>query len=148
MDKLDKQIINELAFDAKKKSSEIATKLGVSDTTVRRRIKRMVESGSLQFTISPTPQSMGFNMLAIIGLQVELGKIDEIEKELSAYPNIRFIADCTGSYDMFIGTWFESSADLNRFVKDSLAKMPSIKKSETFIILDVKKNEVGWLKQH
>jgi DNA-binding Lrp family transcriptional regulator len=48
---------------------------------------------------------------------------------------------------MFIGAWFHSSHELRRFVKDHLAKMPGIKKSETFVILDVKKNEVGWLQR-
>jgi len=31
-------------------------------------------------------------------------------------------------------------------VKDYLAKIPGIRKSETFVILDVRKDEIGWLR--
>ena len=58
---------------------------------------------------------------------------------------MRYVSLCTGNHDIFIGTWFHSSVELTQFVKDYLAKVPGIRKSETFVILDVRKDEVGWL---
>jgi len=34
--------------------------------------------------------------------------------------------------------------ELTDFIKNYLAKIHGLRKSETFIILDVKKDEVGW----
>ncbi len=50
------------------------------------------------------------------------------------------------NHDLFIGAWFHSSGELTQFVKNYLAGVPGIRKSETFVILDVKKDEVGWLR--
>jgi len=60
-------------------------------------------------------------------------------------PNVRYVSLCTGNHDIFIGAWLHSSGELTKFVKDYLANVPGIRKSETFVILDVKKDEIGWL---
>ena len=85
--------------------------------------------------------------MAIIALQVKLGSIYEVEELLVKYSNVRYVADCTDDYDMFIGAWFSSSHEIAKFFKDELVKVKGIIKSETFVILDVKKNEDGWLQQ-
>ena len=87
-----------------------------------------------------------FNVMALLALEVDLGSIDEVSESLALCPNVRYVSLCTGSHDIFIGTSFHSSGELTRFVKDYLAKIPGIRRSETFLILDVKKDEVGWLR--
>jgi Lrp/AsnC family transcriptional regulator for asnA, asnC and gidA len=147
IDDLDKRIIAELARDARQTSAILSRKLGVSDTTVRRRINHLQECGIVASTVVPNAAKLGYRIMAIIALQVDLGNIDEIERCLAEYPNVRYVADCTGSHDIFVGAWFHSSHELARFVKDRLASMVGIRKSETFVILDVKKDEVGWLQR-
>ena len=88
----------------------------------------------------------GAAVMAIIALEVELGQIDKISESLANCANVRYVSLCTGNHDLFIGTWFHSSSELTQFVKDYKAGVPGIRKSETFLILDVKKDEVGWLR--
>ncbi len=146
MDDLDLRLIGELAKDARQSSAELARKLNVSETTVRRRIQHLEEQGIITFTAIVNPSKLGYNIIAIIALEVELGQIDKISESLASCPNVRYVSLCTGNHDLFIGTWFHSSSELTQFVKDYLAGVPGIRKSETFLILDVKKDEVGWLR--
>ena len=104
------------------------------------------EDGIITFTAILNPSKLGYNIIAIIALEVELGQIDKISESLANCPNVRYVSLCTGNHDLFIGTWFHSSSELTQFVKDYLAGVPGIRKSETFVILDVKKDEVGWLR--
>ncbi len=147
IDELDQRLIRELALNSRQASAELSRKLGVSDTTVRRRIERLQERKIITCTVVPDAAQLGYTVIAIIALQVDLGSIDEVAQSLVDCPNVHYVADCTGSHDMFIGAWFHSSRELRDFVKDRLAKMPGIRKSETFVMLDVKKNEVGWLQR-
>ena len=145
MDELDHRLIAELAQEARRSSAELARKLNVSETTIRRRIQHLEESGVIAFSAILNPAKLGYTIIAIIALEVDLGRIDEISESLASCPNVRYVSLCTGNHDIFIGTWFKSSSELTQFVKDYLARVPGIRKSETFIILDVKKDEVGWL---
>ena len=147
IDDLDQRLIRELASDARQTSAELSHKLGVSDTTVRRRIHHLQEQRIITSTVVPDASKLGYSIIAIIALQVDLGSIDEVARALVDYPNVRYVADCTGSHDMFVGAWFHSSHELTHFIKDHLANVRGIRKSETFVILDVKKNEVGWLQR-
>jgi Lrp/AsnC family transcriptional regulator for asnA, asnC and gidA len=143
MDELDRRLIAELAKDARQSSAELSRKLKVSETTVRRRIQHLEKDGIITFTATLNPSKLGYS---IIALEVELGKIDKVSESLANCPNVRYVSLCTGNHDLFIGTWFHSSSELTKFVKDYLASVPGIRKSETFVILDVKKDEVGWLR--
>lgn len=146
MDELDRRLITELTKDARQSSAELSRKLGVSETTVRRRIQHLEKQGIITFTAILNPSKLGYSIIAIIALEVDLGSIDKISESLSLAPNVRYVSLCTGNHDIFIGTWFHSSRELTEFVKDYLAKVPGIRKSETFVILDVKKDEIGWLR--
>ncbi|HEY51367.1 MAG TPA: Lrp/AsnC family transcriptional regulator [Dehalococcoidia bacterium] len=146
MDDLDLRLISELTKDARQSSAELSRTLNVSETTIRRRIQYMEEQGIITFTAILNPAKLGYSIIAIIALEVELGKIDKVSESLANCPNVRYVSLCTGNHDLFIGTWFHSSSELTQFVKDYLAGVPGIRKSETFVILDVKKDEVGWLR--
>lgn len=146
MDELDRSLISELAKDARQSSLELSGKLGVSETTIRRRIQHLQDNGVITFTVVPDPAKLGYNITAIIALEADLAMLDKISESLAICPNVRSVSLCTGNHDIFIGVWFHSSGELTQFVKDYLAKIPGIRKSETFVILDVRKDEVGWLR--
>lgn len=147
VDDLDKRLIAELVRDARQTSAELSRKLGVSDTTVRRRVHRLQEHRIINCTVIPSAAKLGYSVIAIIALQVDLLSLDEVERCLADFQNVRYVADCTGNHDIIAGAWFQTLDELARFIKDDVSHIPGVRKSETFVILDVKKNEVGWL-QH
>jgi len=140
----DSRLITELSKNARRSSAELARQLGVSETTIRRRIDRLEKDGVIKFKITTDPSKIGYTITSIVAIEVELGKIDEVSDALASHSNVRYVCLCTGNHDIFVGAWFRSSAELTDFVKNYLAKIHGLRKSETFIILDVKKDEVGW----
>jgi len=145
IDDLDRRIIAELAGDARIKSTALSQKLGVSDTTIRHRITRLEKQGVISPTITVNASKLGFSIIALIALQVDLGSIDFVAGELSRHPNVGYVAECTGLHDMFVGVWLHSPNELTQFVKEILSKLSGIRKSETYMILKVHKSDVGWL---
>ena len=145
IDDLDEKLIAELAKNAREKSTELAQRLGVSDTTIRHRIERLEKQQIINPTITVDATKLGYNIIALIALQVDLSRLDSIAHELSRNTNVHYIAECTGDQDMFIGVWLHSPDELTHFVKNFLAKLEGIRRSETYMILNVHKNDVAWL---
>jgi Lrp/AsnC family transcriptional regulator for asnA, asnC and gidA len=146
MDELDRRLMIELAKDARQSSAELSSKLDVSATTVRRRIRQLQDRRIITLAAIPDPLQLGYNLTAIIALEVDLNKIDRVAESLATRENVRYVSLCTGNHDIFIGAWFRSSAELKQFVKDYIGDLPGIRKTETFIVLDVIKEKIGWLK--
>ena len=145
IDDLDKRLIAELARDARQPSTQLSRKLGVSDTTIRHRISRLQAQQIITTTIVPYADKLGYTIIALIALQADLGNIDDITQALIDHPNVHYVAECTGNHDILVGVWFYSISELTQLAKEFLAKLPGIKRSETHIILNVQKNDVGWL---
>jgi len=110
-----------------------------------RRIQRLEDIGAISFRVTVNPAKMGYEIIALLALEVDLDRIDEVSGSLASCPNVRYVSLCTGNHDIFAGAWFKSSIELTKFVKEYLSTIHGIRRSETFIVLDVKKNEAGWL---
>ena len=130
-------------------SKDVKESLMACDDMSRRNFaKRLLGIGalsSLAVSVVPDAAKLGYSVIALVALQVDLRSIDTVAQELSAHPNVHYIAECTGAHDMFIGVWLEKTQQLAQFIKEFIAKLPGIRSSETFMILNVYKNDAGWL---
>ena len=143
MDKLDNRLILELAADARQSNVELSHKLGVSEKTVRRRIDFLVEKGIISWAIIPDPTKLGYKVRVFIWLEAELSRFDMIVESLSNCPNVDFVALCTGPFDILFGAWFTSSERMADFIKNYLSRIPGVRKSQTYIALDVKVGKIA-----
>lgn len=145
MDTLDQRIIVELQKDGRQTNTDLAQKLGVSEATVRRRIYRLLSDEIVKITAVPDLSKVGYNTVALIAVQVNLQQMDNVAAALAQHPNIHYVAQCAGRFDIVIWVLFHSAQELADFVKNDLAAIPGIERTETFINLDVKKRTFGWV---
>ncbi len=69
---LDARILASLSDDTRKPASDIAEELGVTSKTVNKRLRRLMDSGQLLFTIEWFPRNPG-NLVSIIHLDLKKG---------------------------------------------------------------------------
>ncbi len=141
MDELDLHLIKELLDNAEQNNAELSVKLGISGKTVRRRINHLIDNGMISRVVVPDPSKMGYDVRVFIALEVELTNLDDIVQSMNSYANVDFVALCAGQIDILLGAWFHSSREMVNFVKDYLAKIPGIRKTQTIIVLDIKQNK-------
>jgi len=72
MDELDSLIID-MQKDGRSSNAGIARELGVSEGTVRRRLRLLVEDGVIRVMAVPNVRKLGYHTTALIGLQAEPG---------------------------------------------------------------------------
>lgn len=131
----DRELIKLLEDDAGQSSYELSKKLTVSPSTVRRRKRKLIQSGVIRESLSINYQKLGIGFTAHIALNVDHNQLDSVWKELSQLPQIKRKSIITGRYDMLVMVRLESADALLNFVQAIVAKIKGIKSCETFICL-------------
>lgn len=141
-DETDVMILRELQEDAMTSYRDIAEKLNLSVGTVHNRIKRLREGGLIKsFSAIVDAEKLGFSLTAIVLMQVEGGKIVEVEEKLAASSSIIAVYDTTGEFDIIAIGKFRSREELNSFIKETL-KIEAVKRTVTSIALNVVKEDL------
>ena len=143
MDQLDVKIIVHLQKDGTATNAGIARKTGVSEETVRRRLKRLMSEKYIRVVAVPDASRMGFESQVIIGLQVDADKVDSVSDELAVMPEVTWVSVTTGSFDIFAWATLKSSDALSDFLRKRVGTIPGVRKMETFINLASKKEQMG-----
>lgn len=143
MDELDTQIIKILQKDGRASNAGIARDVGVSEGTVRRRLKRLVQEEFIQIVALPDPGKMGLESQALVGVQVDPDKVDQVADDLSNLDEVKWVAVTTGSYDVFAWAAFPSAEALGIFLRTKVGTVPGVRRTETFVNLSNKKRGYG-----
>lgn len=141
IDETDIIILKELQEDFTTSYRDIAKKLNLSVGTVHNRVKKLKEIGVIKsFAAILDAEKLGFELTAVILMQVEGEGIIEVERSIAKSKSVIAVYDTTGEFDIVVIAKFKSRDELNGFIKETL-KMESIKRTVTSIALNVVKEE-------
>ena len=143
MDELDSKIIALLQDDGRASNAGIARKVGVSEGTVRRRLKRLVQEEYIRVVALLDPGRMGYASEALIGVRVDPDKIDQVADDLAKLDEVNWVAITTGSYDIFAWATLQSAEALGIFLRTKVGVISGVRRTETFVNLANKKRGYG-----
>jgi Lrp/AsnC family transcriptional regulator, regulator for asnA, asnC and gidA len=117
-------------------NNTIARKLGVSEGTVRARLKRLKEAGILQIRALINPDVLENQQLVIVAIRVAESKLLERKaEELSKLSNVLSVSIASGRYDIIAEVLLDSNRGLVKFLTEELSTIEGILASESFIML-------------
>lgn len=120
---------------------DIAKHLHLSLNTVSSRIRRMEAEGTIQrYSAMVDSARAGFDMTAIIGIQISRGKLLEVQRRIAADGHVSAVYDVTGEWDSIIIARFASRADLNSFIKKMLTT-EYVVRTQTQVVLNTVKED-------
>lgn len=137
IDEIDTNIIHELQVDARKSYLVVGNKIGTSEGTVRNRLQKLLHFGVIKLKAVLNPTTIGFNFVCVIGLEIAIDKINEAGAILAEDPHIIYLAGCTGAFDLIGILIFQNSSEFDHLLKEHIAKLPGIKKSQTFVNMNL-----------
>ncbi len=140
LDSLDKRVLQQLKEDGRRSNVEIAKVLGVSESTVRNRIKNLLSKDVAKIALVPNPYKLGYGFISVMGLQVTMAVLRQVAETLAQIPNVYYLSFVTGRYDMIAIVMFKSPEDLSNFIKERISAIPGIIRTETFVNLEVTKS--------
>jgi len=141
IDELDKEILNALNRNARMSFRQLAKNLRISPTTLHHKVKKLERSGVLKGYIPLiNTESVGYNLMAIIGLRVNQEKDIEVQEAISKFPQVGAIYEVTGDWDLILICYFRGRKDLTNFLKKELP-LSNIERAITHLVLKVVKEE-------
>ena len=143
LDSTDFNIISLLQKDGRMPSSEIAKKTGVSEATVRYRLKKLIDGGFIQIVAAGNPIKLGFGIAANIGVYTKSLHIEEIISELRKIKRLSYIAQMTGEPTIELETFVESIEDLHQLLS-RIENIQGIKSIKTSFIRRIIRERYDW----
>jgi Lrp/AsnC family leucine-responsive transcriptional regulator len=148
MDTLDRKILRALQKDARVKNADLARDLEVAPSTMLERVRRLEERGYFSgFKAIINPEKLGFGVQALIS--VSLGQhstqtIRPFEQAVKSIPNIMTCYHVTGRFDYILHIVAKNLKELGVLVKEQIASLPGVGKTETFLVFSEIKNDTGY----
>jgi len=102
LDKTDRAIIACLQYDGRMPFTTIAKRLGISQATVRNRVARMRDDGTLQVVGVVDPHLLGLRSTAIVGIVVEPARLDSVARSLAAFEEVSYLVMNAGTVDKIL----------------------------------------------
>jgi Lrp/AsnC family transcriptional regulator for asnA, asnC and gidA len=147
LDALDRQILAVLQEDARRTNRAIAAQVGSSEATVRRRVDRLLNEGLIRIAAVASPFALGYQVVAILGLQLDRSYQRQVEQALHGMPEVRFVGLTLGSYDAILEVWLASTDALLAFLTDQISPLPGLQRVEAWQVLKLSKYSYDWGEQ-
>jgi Lrp/AsnC family transcriptional regulator for asnA, asnC and gidA len=144
IDAVDSQMIQLLQKDGRISNTAISKKLGIAESTVRTRLKRLIDNKIVQIVALSNPFDLGFQVAGNFKISIDLKKKDQIMKELVAIKELWYVVLTTGGTDVDADFIVPSFEDIESLIFEKLNIIDGIKQIETSLIMQYGKHTFEW----
>ena len=144
LDALDHDIIALLSEDASQTYVALAQRLGVTDVTVRNRMRRLVEADVMRIVAIVDPWKAGRRVQIISGIVTEPQAGHDVANALAQLEEVSYVGYTTGEADLVIVASLRSDEELFYLLTEKIAAIPGIRGIRTSNVLRTIKNTFGY----
>lgn len=142
LDDIDRAIVDWLSRDARISNRQVATELGVTEGTVRARIKRMEEEKLIRITAVTNIDRFSDAALAYIWIEVERSnQTHEVAKALAAIPELGFVGVMLGRSDILAITMVRNTEHLAEFMHKHISCINGVRRTESTLGVNFVKHD-------
>jgi len=137
LDEIDARILELLEEDSRRSFTEVAEKLKVSESAIRKRVSALQRMGVIKkFTIKVDHVKMGMNTVAIVGIDVDSAKMLEIAQGLCDLKEVKCVATSSGDHMIMLEIWARNGKELNKLISERIGKIEGVKEICPALILE------------
>ncbi len=138
MDELDRNILTQLAQDARMSVAVLARRLKVARSTVQARLERLEGSGAIAgYTLRLGEAVRASRIRATVMLVIEPRSLPGILTRLKTLPQVERIHTTSGRVDLLLQLATSSTAELDDLL-DRIGALDGVRSSESLIHLSTK----------
>ena len=141
IDALDLRIIEALQANGRESFRGIATRLGVSEATIRARYARLCADDILQVVGVTNPLGLGFEQ-ALVGVKTA-GSPQPVADEIASWDEADYVVITAGQYDLVVELVAADRRELLELT-NRLRAIEDVVSTETFLYLDMVKQLYDW----
>lgn len=134
LDKTDELILQILREDSRTAFVDIASKVGLSEAAVRRRVSNLVKQGTIRrFTVDVDEPQTATSAITYVSVSPSSPTAD-VSKKLKSVKGVETIYETTGPFDIAAIIRGASIAEVNKSVEE-IRRLGGVLKTETTIVL-------------
>lgn len=137
-DTLDLRIVEHLASNARMAFSQLAEILGVSNSLIHQRFRKLQESGVLgEAFFRVDPEVLGYQTSAFC--QIVLARAQDIQEviaELRKIPEITECVNIAGRYDIMVRLYGLNNSHLRDIIYEKIQAIKGVEGTNTFIVFE------------
>jgi Lrp/AsnC family transcriptional regulator for asnA, asnC and gidA len=137
-DVVDERILEALQDDGRRSFRDIARAIGVSEGTVRTRVRRLQAAGVLRFLAFVDPSRLGRRVLALVLARVEAQHQERVINAASGWPETTYVSSLLGRSDVYMQVICADNDTLWSIVS-RLRTLPGVIETETMLEMQVHK---------
>jgi len=137
VDERDMLIIDILQENARTPYTEIAARLGVGESAIRKRVKGLEEAGVIEsYTIVVNPAKLGYNSVSLVGLDVEPTHFLDVAIRMTEFPEVKFVATSTGDHMIMTEIWLKDGRALGEFIAEKIGRLEGVHRVCPAVIME------------
>jgi Lrp/AsnC family transcriptional regulator, regulator for asnA, asnC and gidA len=136
MDDTDMEILRSLVQNSRITISQMSKEIDVPDATISNRLKKLEKNVIKQYTLILNPEKLGLKVTAIIIVQTESEKHENVKKELSRLEEVSEVYSISGEYDILIKLWAHDLEELNREMDTKIRSIDGVEDLTEMIVME------------
>jgi DNA-binding Lrp family transcriptional regulator len=126
LDQADRDILEILKQDGRESFQRVADRLGLNESSVRRRFERLRASRCVDIVTLVQSAALGMGAETFLTVRVSPDRLDAVARQLARYPFVRYLAALLDDNALLCEVITTSVDDLFSFVTDSLAHLDGV----------------------
>jgi Lrp/AsnC family leucine-responsive transcriptional regulator len=139
-DAIDQAILRALQDDGRLAVSAVARLVGLSNTACTERVRNLEASGAITgYTALLSGPALGLGLVAFIEVSLERISTETFDQFRSAVRQIPQIEEChmvAGGFDYLLKVRVADMAEYRRFLGDALARVPGIRQTHSYPVME------------
>lgn len=147
LDLIDRKILSALAVDGRLTVNDLAAKVGLSPSPCWARVKRLEASGAIARYVAVVDRK-ALGLMNLVFVEITLNKhddkvLDEFGTRLARIPEVVEAHLVTGDYDYLVKVAVGGTEHYERFLRESLYKIPGIQHTRSTFGLRALKDAIS-----
>ncbi|ABV87554.1 MULTISPECIES: leucine-responsive transcriptional regulator Lrp [Shewanella] len=140
LDRIDRNILNELQIDGRISNVELSKRVGLSPTPCLERVKRLEKQGYIKgYTALVNPHYLGASLLVFVEITLNRDTAEVFDKFNKAVQLLDDIQEChlvSGDFDYLLKTRVSDMSAYRRLLGETLLKLPAVSDTRTYVVME------------
>ncbi len=143
IDKTDEKIIKLLQKNGRMSNTEIAKRAGISETTVRYRMQRLIKEEYIEIAAIIDPMKLGNGIEGNIRIHVDIKQMQQVTQALKLIPELFYVARVSGKAD-FDTSFFVKNMQAARKLIDRINLIDGVTDTDMVTVLEYVKERYDY----
>ncbi len=140
LDRIDKNILDELQKNARLSNVELSKRVGLSPTPCLERVKRLEKEQYITgYKAMLNPTKLDAALLVLVEITLTKTSPDVFDDFAKAVHELDVIQEChlvSGDFDFLLKTRVKDMSAYRELLGDTLLRLPAVSESRTYVVMD------------